>query len=768
VNIIAIFNKRPLFTACILYLLFAVIGYFVSPAIKFVIIALALIIAFSFVILKFAFKKVGAYTALCVIMSSLMVALSLFSSYRYFNVYAESVEEYYNETHTIEALVTSGRSYDVNYSTYNVTVSKIDGKETDHKAVLTCTYASELEPGFLIIANVSATDFDSDFTKSSMRSDGIFIQYTSNNEASVLVTDEDDFHPLVKLSEWNTSLSRVFRVNLDENTAEICAAMLLGNKTRLSNVVERDFSRAGASHLLALSGLHVSIIMGVLMILLKKLRIPTKAIAVILIAGSIFYLFLTGVKISAARSVIMALLIYLSLLSSREHDSLTSLSFAGALIMVISPCSVLDAGFWMSFGATLGILIYVPFFNDIIGTLTGKIGAKVKLLKPLVTVVSALIAGIFALIPLVIVLFIFIKKVSLASVLSSAVLAIPAYLIILFSLLFLLFSKIPFISFIIAKILSFSAHFMTKYCADMSEVENIVVSLNYPFAAIAAIALCAAFAYSIIKKSRNMFTSLMPFALTLIVFVGAMYIYNYSEKDTVSVYYANASSTSDMLVISNNGESIICDIGSGSNSSYYSILDAISEARSTEIRAIILSRYTRKHVSSLYNVFTNQKVKELWIPYPLNEDDYYKMVRIVEYAEKYGVGVRVYLDGETLCIFEDTQITLHSYKINRSVTAISLISINTPRDRLVYCSPAFNETSIDDIEEINRILADADYIIFGNKGPKTKTDYSIPADNKASLIAFSDEIRAAYYTEISNRSISYSLVTDHCKFCLED
>jgi len=768
VTIIAIFNKRPLFTACILYLLFAVIGYFAPPKIKIVTAVFALIIAFSFAILKFAFKKVTAYTALCVIMSSLTVALSLFSSYRYFNVYADSVEEYYNETHTIEALVTSNRTYDVDYSTYNVTVGRIDGKETDHKAVLICTYASELEPGFLIIANVSADDFDSDLTKMSMHSDGIFIQYTSTDDASVLVTDEDNFHPLVALSELNTSLSRVFRVNLDENTAEICSAMLLGNKNHLSNVVERDFSRAGASHLLALSGLHVSIIMGMLMLLLKKLRVPTKTIAVILIVGSIFYLLLTGVKISAVRSVIMVLLVYLSMLSSRQHDSLTSLSFAGALIMLISPCSVLDAGFWMSFGATLGILIYVPFFNDLIGKLTGKLGNKAKLLKPFISVASALIAGVFALIPLIIVLFVFIKNISLMSIISSAILAIPAYLIILFSLLFLVFSKISFIAFIIAKILSFSAHFMTEYCASISEVENIVVSLDYPFATIAAISLCSAFAYSMIKKSKNMFTSLIPFALTLVVFVGTMYVYNYSEKDTVSVYYANAASTSDMLVISNNGESIICDIGSGSNDSYYEILDAVSEARSTEIRAIILSRYTRRHVSSLYNVFTSQKVKELWIPYPSNDDDYYKMVRIVEYAERYGVAVRVYRDGETLCVFEDTQITLHSYKIDRSETTISLISIDTLKERLVYCSPAFNETSKEEAEEINRILADTDYIIFGNKGPKTKTDYSIPSDNKATLIAFSDETRAAYYTESSERPISYSLVTDHCKFCLED
>ena len=749
-------------------MLFAVIGYFLPTEIKIGAAAIALTIAFLFTILRFAFKKVKGYTALCVIMSSLMVALSLFSSYRYFNVYANSVEEYYGEDHTIEALVTSNRSYDANYSTYDVTVSKIDGKQTDHKAVLICTYASELEPGFLIIANVSAEDFDSDLTKLSMHSDGVFIQYTSTDDASVLVTDDDDFHPLVALAELNTSLSRVFRTKLDETTAEICSAMLLGNKTRLDNVIERDFSRAGASHLLALSGLHVSIIMGMLMLFLKKLRVPTKAIAVILIASSIFYLFLTGIKISATRSVIMVLLVYLSMLSSRQHDSLTALSYAGAFIMLISPCSVVDAGFWMSFGATLGILIYVPFFNDLIGMLTGKLGNKATLLKPLTTIVSALIAGVFALIPLIIVLFVFIKKISLISIISSAALAIPAYLIILFSLLFLIFSKIPFIAFIMAKILSFSAHFMTEYCAKISEAENIVVSLNYPFATIAAIALCAAFAYSMIKRSKNMFTSLIPFALTLVLFVGAMYVYNYSEKDTVSVYYANSSSTSDMLVISNNGESIICDVGSGSNNSYYSILDAVSEARSTEIRAIILSRYTRRHVSSLYNVFTSQKVKELWIPYPSNDEDYYKMVRIVEYAERYGVSVRVYRDGETLYAFEDTQITLYSYKIERSATAISLISIDTQKERLVYCSPAFNETSKEEVEEINRIISESDYIIFGNKGPKTKTDYSIPSENKASLIAFSDEIRAAYYTESSERPISYSLVTEHCKFCLND
>ena len=763
-TVIAIFNKRPLFTSCILYLVFAIIGYFAHPIIKLIIVAIALIAAVLFASLRFAFKNVSAYSALCVILSSLMIAVSLASSFCYFDIYAGSVEEYYGEDHTIEALVTSNRTYDVNFSTYNVTVTKIDGKETNHKAVLICTYTSELEPGFIVTANVSAEDFDSDLTKLSMRSDGIFIQYTSADEASALVIDEDDFHPSVELARLNATLSRIFSVNLDETTAEICSAMFLGNKDQLSNLTERDFSRAGASHLLALSGMHVSIIMGIMMLFLKKLRTPSKIIAVILIVCSVFYLLLTGIKISAARSVIMVLLVYLATLSSRRHDSLTSLAFAGTLIVLVSPCSVLDVGFWMSFGATLGILIYVPSFTK----LTAKLEGKSKLPKPITTVLSALVAGIFALMPLLIALCIFIKQISLASVITSAVLSIPASAIILFSMLLLIFHKVTFVSAMIVKVLSLSAHFMTEYCAKVSDMDNVMVSLNYPFATIGAIALGVAFAYSMIKKSKNMFRSLIPFALTLVLFVSAMYVYNYSEKDKVNVSYINVSSTADMLVMSSNGETIICDVGAGSNSSYYATLDAINEARSTEIRAIIISKYANRHISSLYYMFTSQKVKELWLPYPDNDDDYYKMVRIVEYAEKYGVDVFVFRDGETLHAFGDTEITLYSYSIERSATPISLITVKTPEKQLVYCAPAFNETTDEEREQIDQILSESDYIIFGGRGPKTKTVYSIPSENKVSLIAFSDKTRVAYYSEKSERAITYSIIDDRCKFCLND
>jgi hypothetical protein len=234
------------------------------------------------------------------------------------------------------------------------------------------------------------------------------------------------------------------------------------------------------------------------------------------------------------------------------------------------------------------------------------------------------------------------------------------------------------------------------------------------------------------------------------------------------VSYINVSSTADMLVISSNGETIICDVGAGSNSSYYATLDAVDDARSTEIRAIIISKYANRHISSLYYMFTSQKVKELWVPYPDNDDDYYKMVLIVEYAEKYGVEVFIYRDGETLRTFENTEITLYSYSIERSAAPVSVITVKTPEKQLVYCSPAFNETTDEEREKIDQILSESNYVIFGSRGPKTKTVYSIPSENRVSLIAFSDKTRVAYYNEQSDRAITYSIIDDRCKFCLND
>ena len=184
--------------------------------------------------------------------------------------------------------------------------------------------------------------------------------------------------------------------------------------------------------------------------LLKKLRVKPSLISIIMIVLSFCYLAITGFSISAMRSVIMLNIVYLSMLSSVPSDSLTALSIAGIVIILISPGSIIDSGFWMSFSATLGILSYMPACTKFTSNALYQIKNNKRWVKIGTSIITAFAAGIFAIIPLIIVLCIFIQESSLFTVLSSALLSIPTSLILILSLIFLPVAKIPYVSYAVS------------------------------------------------------------------------------------------------------------------------------------------------------------------------------------------------------------------------------------------------------------------------------------------------------------------------------
>ncbi|MBQ8408720.1 MAG: ComEC/Rec2 family competence protein [Clostridia bacterium] len=703
------------------------------------------------------------YTILCVVLAALMVALSVGSSYFFFKK-RDRLAEYYGTECSIEAMVVSTRYTTANLGGYQILVNKINGEECSHKATLNCMYDSVLEPGDTFAAKVSAESFDmisgSYSEELAMLSDGIFLSYTSSDPDDLLITDEDVFHVSILFANVNSAISRVFTTGFDEENGNLCSALLLGNKDALSNLTKRDFSRAGVSHILALSGMHMSVIMGALLFLMKRLRVNIKLSAVILIGCSLFYLFLTGCSVSAARAVIMLDFVYLSILLERRSDALTSLSAAGVILVLISPGTVVDAGFWMSFSSTLGLLVYMPAFNSFMNNLTAPLSNFKFLAKPIVAFFSALVAGVFAIIPLIAVMCVFVKELSLYSVISSAVLAIPTELLLILSLLYLPCAKIPYVSVFLVNITNRVSGFMLDFCGDISAKENIVISLNYPFMGIAVIVLLLTLAYSLIFKTKNLFRSLAPFTLALLLLFTAISVYRASEDDTVKVTYINASSKSDITVLSCDGEAIICDVGNGSKSSYRLAMSEVYDARATDIRAIMLTRYSYAHNAALRYVFESEKVYELWVPYPETQKEYHLLVPLKQIAEEYGVEVYVYQNGADFSVFEFTSIYVYRDSIERSAVPISIISISSRSERFMYLSSAFNELEIPD--SISAMMTKTEYFVFGNRGPLTKAEYGIPTDNDAELIVFSDEIRAAYFNTEGVTNTTLIMAPEKC------
>ena len=693
-----------------------------------------------------------------------MIALAMLISYSYFDLWRGSYEEYDGQECVIDAVVISTGYLGEGFSTHEISVNSINGEPNYHKSILTCKYLSVMEPGERFTARVAATskfeDTDGRYNEQlSMASNGIFITYMSVDENAVSISDDDVFDIRIFSARINSKLSAILTQGVKGEAGNFASALLLGNDRLLSNETQRDFNRSGVSHILALSGMHVSILIGAVMWLLKKLRINHKIIAAVITVCSISYLAITGFSLSASRAVIMFLIVYLSTLSEGISDSLTALGLSGVILILISPGTAVDIGFWMSVCATLGILAYLPAFKQYINNALLNIPKHKRFFSILAKTINGVATGLFAFVPLFVVLCFSIKQFHLFSILSSAILALPSELILILSLLLLPLSKIGVIASAVSTSIAFLFELMMDYCAYVSDMHGVVISLNYSFTAAFAIIVLAAVIWSLAVKSRNIFRSLIPFALSIAAFISVATIYEHQMNKYVNVEYINSSSEADMLVISNNREAIICDIGNGSISSYRDALNVLYEVRSTEVRAIMLTRYEYAYNASLYAMFTSNKVRELWLPEPTDGDEYYHMTAIYKLAERCDVDVYVYEDGDKFDIFSYTNLQAFHGKIDRSAVPISLISISTRGERATYLSPAYNEC--DELSDIaNDYIQRSHFLVFGNKGPRIKKPFILPESRKIEAAAFADREIAAYYGSYDHLYISTFLAED--------
>ena len=163
-------------------------------------------------------------------------------------------------------------------------------------------------------------------------------------------------------------------------------ALLLGFRDNLDSGLAGSFRDAGSSHVLALSGMHLTLISAVIALLLKR-PLGLRAAALAGAAFIIFYVFLTGAQPSLERAAIMYLLGTLAVLGALKREPLNLLGLSFLLQIVIRPRSAASVSFILSYLALAGILVTG---ESIAGIFRGKIPAMV--LRPLAASTGAFIA----------------------------------------------------------------------------------------------------------------------------------------------------------------------------------------------------------------------------------------------------------------------------------------------------------------------------------------------------------------------------------------
>jgi competence protein ComEC len=144
---------------------------------------------------------------------------------------------------------------------------------------------------------------------------------------------------------------------LPQPHAGIISAMTLGIKSNISEEVLANFNKTGTRHIIAISGLHMTIVAVVLMFLLLAIGLKRNYAFYFAILGIIFFVALVGFPPSAVRAAVMGGMVLFAVKVGRLSSSGNAIVFAGVLMLLYNPNLLrYDTGFQLSFSAILGII----------------------------------------------------------------------------------------------------------------------------------------------------------------------------------------------------------------------------------------------------------------------------------------------------------------------------------------------------------------------------------------------------------------------------
>ncbi len=731
-----IFRYRPLFLWCAGFMGAAAGGFFLFSQARLpyistgsvLALALALIIAVGGITVGVLFGKRKGRSAVTILVVTLLAGAALLQSYATFSgPQASFLSGYEHKTTSVRATVIERRGEGGYLSGFAVELVSVDGQVVDGNALLTCHYPADLSPGqtaemmvmLIPLAEAAGDGYDA----ATLIGDGYIVGLLSESESEITVLDESV--PTEAVIAGRIRRTWAARLNLLTQDAHgLPSALLLGDKSALEDSVRRDFARSGVSHLLAISGLHMTLLFGLLEGMLRLVRVPKRIRALMLVATASGYLILLGFPPSATRAMVMLGMVYLSTLMAARADPLTSLGLAGALIMALSPYTVADAGFWMSFFATLGLITCSPWLHNRSQSSTTCSPLRCRLKTAFRNMLFGLLVGILAMSFTLFLTAAVIGEMGILSPISTLILTPLCGAILLLSLAALpLFGTAAGEA--VGGLIEWLSQGMVTVAEEIAEPSWTVVSLTHPAivpVAIAGLALILLL-MAIRLPVRKRWIVLLPILLTWVAIGGILLANELATDGEINGTYLQPSSQADALVLVEGHEAVICDLSNGSLTALNASALEASRQGATEIAVLMLTHYHGRTAGSLSDFFGRETVRALWLPYPTDTEDYHNLLAYLEKADAAAVPVTLYRPGESLTVFGESTVTLYTSDIRRSVQPVLLLALDTAPQvpgagETVYCGSAVFESELAD--RAATMMEQADTIIFGNHGPLPK------------------------------------------------
>ena len=322
------------------------------------------------VILLLALKKPAARIAAVVLIG---VTAGMLWSAAYNRLYLDYAREYDGKKVPASAIVTD-YSYNTNYGVAADAQTELGGRKFKLRLYYPCS--EPLQPGDRIEGEFRfrMTTDDSLQGGTHHQADGIFLLASLYDDAVVTkgYQEEQEFFGAFLRRKIATLLSDAFPAD----TLAFANALLLGDTSLLDYETDTDFKHSGIRHVVAVSGLHVSILMSVVYVISGRRRYLS---AILGIPMLFVFAAVVGFTPSVMRACIMQGLVLLALFFNKEYDPPTALAFAVLTMLCINPVSIVSVSFQLSCGCLIGIFLFYERINEfILGILRAPKGKSVR------------------------------------------------------------------------------------------------------------------------------------------------------------------------------------------------------------------------------------------------------------------------------------------------------------------------------------------------------------------------------------------------------
>ena len=581
------------------------------------------------------------------------------------------------------------------------------------RALLTCEYPLAADIGDNVSGEFHILDFEENINGYPEKE----YQFSKGNAVHLYSYDDDltvtESEPSVSSAFFKAreKLSARFASLLSDDCAAYYSCLLLGEKDNLPAFVTRNFRDLGISHLIAISGMHLGILTGALMMTLRLLRIHRTLRNVVSIAAILLFAALTGFPASLTRAAVATVIVISCYFIRKRPDGATAVTFAVALICLADPHAVFDIGLTLSYTAALGIVTVTPLF--IKKTSGWRIPAVLKKITDgLFVTVTALTFTM----PFSLCYFGTFSFVSLfTTLLFSPLICAALYL----APVVLLLGNTAFIGPAVCLLAEKSTHFTFFASSFLSEKMQFTLSAEYPFAQVLLVLFCLGFVALLILAPKRPWLYLIPiFTFTICLYSGAG-IYRAINADKVFISISETG-RNDTICLTSAGESTIIDIsGATSAPANTALFTAKTEQYAVYVENYVLVNRTYRTVSFVKKLISANRINNLYLPSDVMDE--YEISTIRETAAERGTAVHLFSFGDRLELGKLSVTANAPSYIKRSVMPIHSIMIEAGDNSIFYTGAAYSESGLP--------LPEADYIIAGSYGPLYKEEFSFGEEN---------------------------------------